>query len=175
MELLEVPSEETEVGARGQTEDQGRLELHPQPTLDIPMINEDPEVIAEREGVHKRIQAEIQHKDQGVEETEEVMLENSTEWNAVPDLIMEDNEGLMITKTNNKQKRDEVAGGCRKWLKEDDIRSEKHEHSPMVSWRTQNPAGFYSGQSLSKKKMKGRRPINGRGFCRWFFVVDVWR
>ena len=42
---------------------------------DIPMINEDPEVIAEKEGVHKRIQAEIQHEDKEAEMAEEVMLE----------------------------------------------------------------------------------------------------
>ena len=39
------------------------------------MITEDPEVIAEREGVHQRIQAVIQHKAKEVEVMEEVMLE----------------------------------------------------------------------------------------------------
>ena len=56
------------------------------------MITEDPEVIAEREGVHEIIQAEIQHKDKEVEMAEEVMLEIPLEWNVVPDLIMEDEE-----------------------------------------------------------------------------------
>ena len=51
-ELSEVPREETEVGTREQPEDQGRHELHPEPTLEIPMITEDSEEIAEREGVH---------------------------------------------------------------------------------------------------------------------------
>ena len=59
IELMEVPREETEEGAREQPEDQGRTELHPEPDLYIPMIPEDPEVMAEREGVHERIQAEI--------------------------------------------------------------------------------------------------------------------
>ena len=36
------------------------------------------------------------------------MLEIPREWNAVPDLIMEDEEELMITETDNKPKRDEV-------------------------------------------------------------------
>ena len=40
---------------------------------------------------------------------EEVMLEVPPEWNAVPDLIMEDDEDLMITETDTKQKRDEEA------------------------------------------------------------------
>ena len=48
-ELPEVPREERKVGAREQPEDQGRHELHPEPTLDITIIIEDPEVIAERE------------------------------------------------------------------------------------------------------------------------------
>ena len=89
-ELLKVPKEEKKVGAREQPEEQGRHELHPEPALDIPMITEDPEVIAEREGVHQRIQAEIQCKGKEAETADEVMIEIPPEWNAVPDLIMED-------------------------------------------------------------------------------------
>ena len=37
------------------------------------------------------------------------MLEIPLEWNAVPYLIMEDEDELMITETDNKLKRDEVA------------------------------------------------------------------
>ena len=70
------------------------------------MITEDREVIAEREGVHERIQAEIQHKNKEVEVAEEEMLEISPKWNVVPDLIMEDNKELMITETDNKQNRE---------------------------------------------------------------------
>ena len=66
MELSEIPE------TREQPEDQGRHELHSEPNLDIPMITEDPEVIAYREGVLERIQAEIQHKDKEVEVAEEV-------------------------------------------------------------------------------------------------------
>ena len=82
-ELPEVPREETEVRTREQPEDQGRPELHPEPDLGIPIIPEDPEVIAEREGVHERIQAEIQHKDKEAEVVEEGMLKVPPEWNAV--------------------------------------------------------------------------------------------
>ena len=139
-ELPEIPREETEA----ETRDQGKLELYPEPTLDITMITEDPEVIAKREGVHNRIQAEIQHKDKEAEVEEEEMLEIPPEWNAVPDLIMENEEELMITKMDNKPKRDKVVRGLRKQQKEDDIRPEKHEHSPTVSRRTRNPEGFYS-------------------------------
>ena len=99
---------------REQPEDQRRAELYPEPDLEIPILPEDPEVIAERKGVHERIQAEIQYEDKEAEVAEEVMLEVPPEWNAVPDLIMEDEEGMMITETDNKWKRDEVAGGWRK-------------------------------------------------------------
>ena len=78
------------------------------------MITEDPEVIAEREGVHEKIQAEIQHEDKEAEMAEEVILEIPHKWNAVPDWLMEDEDKLMITETNNKQKRDEVVRGSRK-------------------------------------------------------------
>ena len=108
------------------------------------MITEDPKVIAEKEGVHERIQAEIQHEEKEVEVAEEVMLEIPREWNAVPDLIMEDKKELIINETDNTLKRDEVVRGHRKQWKEDDICPEKSEHSPMVSRRAQNSEGFYS-------------------------------
>ena len=100
--------------------------------------------MAEGERIYKRIQSEIQQEDKKAEAAEEVMLEIPPEWNAVPDLIMEDKEVMMIKETDTKWKRDEVAQGWRKWRKEDDIRPEKNEHSPWVSWRTQNQAEFYS-------------------------------
>ena len=37
------------------------------------------------------------------------MLEVPPEWNTVPDLIMEDEEGMMIMETDTTWKRDEVA------------------------------------------------------------------
>ena len=48
----------------------------------------------------------------------------------------------MIPEAAIKRKRDEVACGWRKWQREDDIRPEKRDHSPRLSWRTQNPAGL---------------------------------
>ena len=56
---------------------------------------------------------------------------------------MEDEEGMMITETDTKRKRDKVAQGRRKRRKEDNICLEKPKHSPTVSLRAQNPAGFY--------------------------------
>ena len=72
------------------------------------------------------------------------MLDALPALNEVPDLMMETEDGRMITEEATKRKRDEVARGWRKGRREDDIRLEKHEHSPTVSRRTQNPAGFYS-------------------------------
>ena len=36
------------------------------------------------------------------------MLEVPPEWNAVPDLTMEDEDGMVIMEADTKQKRDEV-------------------------------------------------------------------
>ena len=48
MELLEIPLEEAEVRVRDPSEDWRGPELYPEPDLDIPILPEDPEVIAER-------------------------------------------------------------------------------------------------------------------------------
>ena len=52
------------------------------------------------------------------------MLEIPPECNAGPDLIMEDEESMIIIKTDTKQKTDEVAWGGRKRQKEDDVNPE---------------------------------------------------
>ena len=85
-ELPEIPREEVVAETRDQPDDQGGQELPLKPTQDNPMIIEDQEVIAEREGVHERIQAEIQQGDKEAERGEEVMLETPPAQNAVPDL-----------------------------------------------------------------------------------------
>ena len=63
-------------------------EIPLEPDLEIPVLPEDPEEIAVREGIHKRIQAEIHHEDKEAEVTAEEMLEVPQEWNEVPDLMM---------------------------------------------------------------------------------------
>ena len=104
------------------------------------------------------------------------MLEIPPEWNVAPDLIMEDEEELMITKTDNKRKIDEVAQGRRKWRKENDICLEKLEHFPTVftERETQKDSIPKTGMSPNKKKMNGRCQTNGRGFLRWGLMADVW-
>ena len=70
------------------------------------------------------------------------MLEVPPEWNEVPDLMMEEEDFLPEAAGSTKRKRDEVTRGQRKRRAEDDIRPEKQEHSPTVSWRIQNPFLF---------------------------------
>ena len=50
-------------------------EIPPEPALEIQLIPEDPEEIAVREGIHKRIQAEIHNEDKEAEARAEEMLE----------------------------------------------------------------------------------------------------
>ena len=69
-------------------------------------------MITEREGIHDRIQSEIQHKDKEGKVTAEIFLEVSSAWNEVKDLIMEDEDGMMITEADTKQKRDKVPRGA---------------------------------------------------------------
>ena len=54
-EQSETSIEEAEVRVREQSENLGGLELYPVPDLDISILPKDPEVIAEREGIHERI------------------------------------------------------------------------------------------------------------------------
>ena len=122
MELQEVRREETKVGAREQPEEQGRHELHPEP-----VIPEDPEEIAVREGIHERIQTEIHHKDKEVEALAEEMLEDPPEWNDVPDLMMEDKEVQLATEAAVKLKIDEVTGG-----------GENSRNNIISAWRNVN-------------------------------------
>ena len=72
------------------------------------------------------------------------MLEIPSEWNEVPDLIIEDKDVRPATEVADKRKIDEEAWGQRKQQKGDDIHPKKHEYSPTVSRRTRNPEGFYS-------------------------------
>ena len=57
---------------------------------------------------------------------------------------MEEEDVLPEATGSTKRRQDKVSRGWRKRPKEDDIRPEKHGHSPTVSWRIQNPEGFYS-------------------------------
>ena len=109
--LPEIPSEETEVRVREPSENQREPVLYPEPDLDIPILPEDSKVIAEREGIHERIQLEIQ-----TEVSAEEMLEVPPAWNEVPDLLMAGKDGMLIKEADTKHKRDEVAWGRRKRL-----------------------------------------------------------
>ena len=62
------------------------------------------------------------------------MLDPPPAWNEAPDLMMETEDGRMIQEAATKRKRDEVACGQRQQRREDDIRPEKNENSPTLSW-----------------------------------------
>ena len=55
-ELPEIPKEVVEVRGREPLDDRRGPELYLELDIDIPILPEDPEVIAEREGIHERIQ-----------------------------------------------------------------------------------------------------------------------
>ena len=100
--------------------------------------------MAAREGILKKIQAEIHHENKESEARGKEMLEIPLEWNVVPDLTMEDGDILLENMRPDKWRRDEISRGWRKRRKEDNIQAEKREHSPTVSRRIQNPEGFFS-------------------------------
>ena len=107
-------------------------EITTEPDLDIPMILNDPEEIAVREGIHERIKVEIYHENKEREAQAEEMLDLPPEWNEVKDLIMEEGDILSENMRLEKRMKDEISRGRRKWRKEDNIRAEKREHSPTV-------------------------------------------
>ena len=51
--------------------------------------------------------------------------------------MIEEGDILAEDPRPDKRKRDEISRGQRKQRREDDIRTEKREHSPTVSWRIQ--------------------------------------
>ena len=106
-ELPEAPLGKAERRSRQPSVDQ-------EPELEIQVTHEDPEEIAVREGVHKRIQAEIHHEDKEAEAMVEEMLKVPPKWNEVPDLMLEDKDIQPATEGAAKQKIDEVARGQRK-------------------------------------------------------------
>ena len=98
-------------------------------TIDVQVILEDPEEMAVREGIHKRIQAEMHHEDKETEARAEEMLEIPPEWNKVPDSTMEEGEILPEDTRPDNWKRDEISQGRRKRRKEDNIWVEKFSSS----------------------------------------------
>ena len=133
-ELPEVHRTEVEEMLGSRVEAPVTSEADIETYLELPIIPEEPETIAAREGINERIQAEIRHEDKEVEAmVVEEMLDAPPAWNKVLALMMETEDSRIISEAATKCKRDEVARGWRKQRREDYIRHEKHEHSPMVS------------------------------------------
>ena len=102
-----------------------------------------PEDIAEREGIHERIQAELRNRDKEEMLQAEEMLELPPVWNEVQDLLMEDETMLPGDIRPGKRVRDEPARGRRKRRNEEDIRADKRAHSPTETQRNHHPQGYY--------------------------------
>ena len=144
MELPEISVGERERVFMETRPDPVNPEITAEPDLEVPMILDNPEEMAVREGIPERIQAKMYHKDKEREAQAEEMLDIPPEWNEVKDLILEDGDILSENMRPEKRMRDEISRGWRKRRKEDDIRAGKQEHSPTVSHRIQNPEEFYS-------------------------------
>ena len=112
-ELLEIPQSEPErtyVQAEMAVPTPEILQEH-EIEVDLP---DTPEEIAEREGIHERIQAEIRNGDKEDLLQAEEMLELPPVWNEVQDLLIEDEEVMSEEIRPGKRGRDEVLGGGRK-------------------------------------------------------------
>ena len=79
------------------------------PDLEIPMILDDPEEMAAREGIQERIQAEIYHKDRERAFQAKEMLDIPPGWNEVKDLILDEGDILSENTRPEKRRRDEIA------------------------------------------------------------------
>ena len=86
-------------------------EITAEPDLEIPMIVDDPEEMAVREGIHERIQVEIYHKNKERAAQAEEMLDIPLEWNEVKDLILEGGDILSENMRPEKRMRDEISRG----------------------------------------------------------------
>ena len=73
--------------------------------FEVPMLPENPEVVAMKESIHERIQAKMYHKIKEAEAMSEEQLEALLGWNEVPDLMMDTGgeEGITDAATKRKQ------------------------------------------------------------------------
>ena len=79
------------------------------PDADVPMIMDSPEEMEMREGIHKRIQAEIHQEAKEEAFQAEERLNAPQGWNEVEDLIMEDREILEENTRPEKRGREEIS------------------------------------------------------------------
>ena len=73
-----------------------------------------PEDVAEREGIHERIQSEMRNEEKEKVVQAEEMLEPPPVWNEVPDLILDDGDMLPEDLRPEKWKTEEISRGPRK-------------------------------------------------------------
>ena len=70
--------------------------------------------IAEREGIHERIQLELRNEDKEEVSQSEEMLELPLVWNEVQDLIMDGGDMISEDLRPEKRKREEISRGQRR-------------------------------------------------------------
>ena len=111
-ELTELP----EISARERDRvfmetrlDPVNLKMTAEPDLEVPMVLDDPEEMAVREGIHERIQAEIYYKDKEREAQAEEMLDRPLKWNEAKDLIWEDGDIFSEGVRQEKRMRSEIS------------------------------------------------------------------
>ena len=94
------------------------------------------------------------------------MLEIPPEWNAVPDLIMDDKDEMMITETDTKLKG--RGNSRRKMIYA--LRNANIHPCYLGEHKTKQDSIQRIGMNSNKKKMNWQR---GFTFYRWCFVVEV--
>ena len=99
-ELLEIPRAEAEERVENKVETQDILEGDIGPYLEIPIIHDDPVVIATREGIIK----EYRHRCIMKTRRWRVWLEAPLTWSEVPDVMMETEKRKIIPKAATKRK-----------------------------------------------------------------------
>ena len=147
--------------------DQSNPKIPPKPELEIQTIPEDSKGIAVREGIYKRIQAEVHPEDKEAEVMAEEMLEIPPEWNEVSDLMMEDGGVLPKAKGSTKRKRN----SGRKMIS--DLRNMYIHPKYLEGHKIQRGSILNIGLKFSRKKTNGNCQISGRESYRWCFVAEI--
>ena len=84
-----------------------------------------PEDVAEREGIHERIQSEMLNEEKEKVVQAEEMLEPPPVWNEVPDLILDDGDILPEDLRPEKRKTEEISRAQRKRRHKEDLQGDK--------------------------------------------------
>ena len=96
----------------------------PEPSIEQEVemdLVDTPEEVAEREGIHERIQSEMCNEEKEKVSQAEEILELPPGWKEVQDLILDDGDMLPEDLRPEKQKTEEISRGQRKPRHEEDL------------------------------------------------------